>query len=184
MRLTINSVGLGDFGSFRCVSKNSLGDTDGAIKLYREYISFSCVFMFSCWRIAKNYKRGNLWYLFYYHNIIWSLSVILEHIILFYAVCEMCVMMLNNEFCLLKKISRLMIWDNEVKFLVWLGWNIFGIWSHFLSSFPWIIFYFSSKLSNNSKYLLLWKSLTWIKIMKSFSQVRSKFPRKGRRLRM
>lgn len=37
MRLTISSVSLSDFGSFRCVSKNSLGDTDGAIKLYRKY---------------------------------------------------------------------------------------------------------------------------------------------------
>jgi hypothetical protein len=37
MRLTINSVSQNDFGSYRCVSKNSLGDTDGVIKLYREY---------------------------------------------------------------------------------------------------------------------------------------------------
>jgi hypothetical protein len=37
MRLTINSVSQNDFGAYRCVSKNSLGDTDGAIKLYREY---------------------------------------------------------------------------------------------------------------------------------------------------
>ncbi|CRK94221.1 CLUMA_CG007736, isoform A [Clunio marinus] len=34
MKLTINSVSQGDFGSYRCVSKNSLGDTDGSIKLY------------------------------------------------------------------------------------------------------------------------------------------------------
>lgn len=37
MKLTINSVSQNDFGSYRCVSKNSLGDTDGSIKLYREY---------------------------------------------------------------------------------------------------------------------------------------------------
>lgn len=37
MKLTILSVSQNDFGSYRCVSKNSLGDTDGSIKLYREY---------------------------------------------------------------------------------------------------------------------------------------------------
>ncbi|XP_020806480.1 lachesin-like [Drosophila serrata] len=34
MRLTICDVDLQDFGAYRCVAKNSLGDTDGAIKLY------------------------------------------------------------------------------------------------------------------------------------------------------
>jgi hypothetical protein len=37
MKLTIRSVGPTDFGPYKCVSKNSLGDTDGSIKLYREY---------------------------------------------------------------------------------------------------------------------------------------------------
>ncbi|XP_026670304.1 lachesin-like isoform X2 [Ceratina calcarata] len=35
MRLTIKSVQPHDFGSFRCVATNSLGETDGKIKLYR-----------------------------------------------------------------------------------------------------------------------------------------------------
>lgn len=35
MKLTIRAVGPSDFGSYKCVSKNSLGDTDGSIKLYR-----------------------------------------------------------------------------------------------------------------------------------------------------
>ncbi|XP_046477409.1 limbic system-associated membrane protein isoform X1 [Neodiprion pinetum] len=34
MNLTIRSVGPSDFGAYKCVSKNSLGDTDGSIKLY------------------------------------------------------------------------------------------------------------------------------------------------------
>lgn len=33
MKLKIRSVGPGDFGSYRCVAKNSLGETDGLIKL-------------------------------------------------------------------------------------------------------------------------------------------------------
>lgn len=37
MRLTIYDVDISDFGAYRCVAKNSLGDTDGAIKLYRKY---------------------------------------------------------------------------------------------------------------------------------------------------
>lgn len=34
MNLTIVSVKSIDFGTYQCVSKNSLGDTDGTIKLY------------------------------------------------------------------------------------------------------------------------------------------------------
>ncbi|XP_060848719.1 lachesin-like isoform X1 [Rhopalosiphum padi] len=34
MKLTIISVTLSDYGTYQCVSKNSLGDTDGTIKLY------------------------------------------------------------------------------------------------------------------------------------------------------
>ncbi|CAL7951303.1 unnamed protein product [Xylocopa violacea] len=34
MKLTINSVSPSDFGSYKCVSRNSLGDTDGTINVY------------------------------------------------------------------------------------------------------------------------------------------------------
>ncbi|XP_076686447.1 neurotrimin [Andrena cerasifolii] len=34
MKLTISSVSPSDFGSYKCVSRNSLGDTDGSIKVY------------------------------------------------------------------------------------------------------------------------------------------------------
>lgn len=40
MKLTIRSVGQADFGSYKCVSKNSLGDTDGSIKLYGNNLQF------------------------------------------------------------------------------------------------------------------------------------------------
>ncbi|XP_023708684.2 opioid-binding protein/cell adhesion molecule homolog isoform X2 [Cryptotermes secundus] len=36
MKLTIRSVGPTDFGTYKCVSKNSLGDTDGSIRLYQK----------------------------------------------------------------------------------------------------------------------------------------------------
>lgn len=47
MKLTIKSVDASDFGSYKCVAKNSLGDTDGAIKLYRKhkYCIFSLCFL-------------------------------------------------------------------------------------------------------------------------------------------
>lgn len=37
MKLTIVSVDITDFGIYKCVAKNSLGETDGSIKLYRKY---------------------------------------------------------------------------------------------------------------------------------------------------
>ena len=39
MRLKIRNVGPSDFGSYRCVAKNSLGETDGLIKLDGESCS-------------------------------------------------------------------------------------------------------------------------------------------------
>lgn len=43
MRLKIRSVNAHDFGSYKCVAKNSLGETDGTIKLYGKLAHFSCV---------------------------------------------------------------------------------------------------------------------------------------------
>ncbi|XP_033226342.1 limbic system-associated membrane protein-like isoform X2 [Belonocnema kinseyi] len=36
MKLTIRSITASDYGTYKCVSRNSLGDTDGSIKLYRK----------------------------------------------------------------------------------------------------------------------------------------------------
>lgn len=41
MMLKIRSVSPGDFGSYKCVAKNSLGETDGVIRLDGEFISDS-----------------------------------------------------------------------------------------------------------------------------------------------
>lgn len=38
MRLKIKKVGRNTFGTYSCISKNSLGDTDGTIKLYCKFI--------------------------------------------------------------------------------------------------------------------------------------------------
>lgn len=53
MRLTIKSVDMSDFGSYKCVAKNSLGDTDGVIKLYCKYARsswLSCFVLEPCRR--------------------------------------------------------------------------------------------------------------------------------------
>ncbi|KAL6445016.1 hypothetical protein ACFW04_002146 [Cataglyphis niger] len=41
MILTINSVSPADYGSYKCVSRNSLGDTDGSIKVYHDLLKRS-----------------------------------------------------------------------------------------------------------------------------------------------
>lgn len=37
MKLTIKNLRPEDFGSYKCISKNSLGETEGTIRLYGEY---------------------------------------------------------------------------------------------------------------------------------------------------
>lgn len=49
MKLTIVDVEQGDFGSYKCMARNSLGETDGNIKLYREYL-----FIFPIFSTANN----------------------------------------------------------------------------------------------------------------------------------
>lgn len=39
MKLTIVDVDIDDFGAYKCVAKNSLGETDGTIKIYRKYFN-------------------------------------------------------------------------------------------------------------------------------------------------
>lgn len=37
MKLTIKNLHVGDFGNYRCISKNSLGETEGSIRVYGTY---------------------------------------------------------------------------------------------------------------------------------------------------
>lgn len=37
MKLTIKNLQYGDFGNYRCISKNSLGETEGSIRVYGKY---------------------------------------------------------------------------------------------------------------------------------------------------
>lgn len=48
MKLTIKEVDIGDFGTYKCVVKNSLGETDGSIKVYRKYREVAFALSFSC----------------------------------------------------------------------------------------------------------------------------------------
>lgn len=38
MKMTVKSLEPKDFGSYKCISKNSLGETEGSIRLYGEYL--------------------------------------------------------------------------------------------------------------------------------------------------
>jgi len=37
MKLIIKSVTAEDYGTYKCLSRNALGDTDGTIKIYRKF---------------------------------------------------------------------------------------------------------------------------------------------------
>ncbi|KAF0754145.1 neurotrimin-like [Aphis craccivora] len=37
MKLTIKSVTAEDYGTYKCLSRNALGDTDGTIKIYLKF---------------------------------------------------------------------------------------------------------------------------------------------------
>lgn len=41
MKLTIKNLQYGDFGNYRCISKNSLGETEGSIRVYGKRFNYS-----------------------------------------------------------------------------------------------------------------------------------------------
>lgn len=42
MKLTVNNLQPRDFGTYRCISKNSLGETEGSIRLYGTLFLTDC----------------------------------------------------------------------------------------------------------------------------------------------
>lgn len=44
MKLTVRNLQVHDFGNYRCISKNSLGETEGSIRLYGRWKLFSHLF--------------------------------------------------------------------------------------------------------------------------------------------
>lgn len=51
MKLTIYSLEPQDYGTYKCVSKNSLGEMEGSIKLYSMWIRFKLIKIFSSYMI-------------------------------------------------------------------------------------------------------------------------------------
>lgn len=46
MKLTVRNLQTGDFGNYRCISKNSLGETEGSIRLYGKcFLSVFCLML-------------------------------------------------------------------------------------------------------------------------------------------
>jgi len=56
MRLKIRNLTKNDFGMFKCVAKNSLGETDGNIKLYGKPFSHSTTITLSS--AAKLFRKS------------------------------------------------------------------------------------------------------------------------------
>lgn len=55
MKLTIKNLQYGDFGNYRCISKNSLGETEGSIRVYGKYKEIK----FNTGRRQKNRTKSN-----------------------------------------------------------------------------------------------------------------------------
>lgn len=53
LKLAIQRVTSSDYGTYKCVSKNSLGDTEGTIKLYRKYFFSNYLLLFLEKRIIE-----------------------------------------------------------------------------------------------------------------------------------
>ena len=80
MKLTIKSLSLGDFGNYRCISKNSLGETEGSIRVYGMYFvkyyeqvnknnipqqyKHSSIHFCSTLNTFRSNQNGYLWYFY------------------------------------------------------------------------------------------------------------------------
>lgn len=75
MKLTIKSVGMSDYGSYKCVSKNSLGETDGTIKLYRKFIQLQLAYWLFFFCLSLKLFLVQYWR---YNRELWVLQEVLN----------------------------------------------------------------------------------------------------------
>lgn len=58
MKLAIKTLEEQDFGTYKCFAENSLGSTEGSIKLYGEYVSFYLFsFIYFLFFLEKDFLR-------------------------------------------------------------------------------------------------------------------------------
>lgn len=75
MKLTIKNLQYGDFGNYRCISKNSLGETEGSIRVYGKWELFNQIkcekrcspflsffFTLFCLSHKRSNRRSRLWF--------------------------------------------------------------------------------------------------------------------------
>lgn len=58
MKLTIRNLQYGDFGNYRCISKNSLGETEGSIRVYgKRFTILVCAQYLERWWLFVRSKK-------------------------------------------------------------------------------------------------------------------------------
>jgi hypothetical protein len=62
MKLTIRDLRERDFGNYRCISKNSLGETEGSIRLYGQYKQCNTFGTTKRVRLFGQYKMQHIWH--------------------------------------------------------------------------------------------------------------------------
>lgn len=94
MKLTIKNLQYGDFGNYRCISKNSLGETEGSIRVYgkRFIYSFLCMCSIS-WDddyLFRTQKDTHTTKLFHQKRSVFFLSLACVFVSLCISACLLC----------------------------------------------------------------------------------------------